>query len=215
MSAIALVAAACGSTSPTPVGLGGPTPTPEPSATVPGATGNPATAVAPGSAGPASPAAPSLALPAVTSDKDLETALPATYRGVTLRKFSFSGPSLLSGTNQSNADFRALLTTIGKSPDDLSFAIAADSANTLQVSFGAYRIKGVDAASWTGTLYELGATESPGTVTADVNLGGKSVKRVSTPDRSEITYAWPRGDVLFLVIAMTDALAADAIASMP
>lgn len=219
MAVIAIAAAACGNSTATPA------PT-QPGASSAGQTSVAPTAVASAGSSAAPSAAPAtqaaatgaaptaLVIPSFTSDKELEATLPDTYKNLPLRKFSFTGKDLMSNASQDNADLAALLQALGKTAEDLSYAIAADSTDTLGVSFGAYRIKGADASAWSGTLWDLAQKESPGTVSTDVNLGGKSVKRVVEPDSEDITYAWPKGDILFLVITTSDELAADAIASM-
>jgi hypothetical protein len=161
------------------------------------------------------PAIPSFVLPSFTSDAELEAELPATYQGVTLKKFSLTGTHLFNSATQSSKDFLALLQSLGKTPDDLSFAVASDPAGKLGVVFGGYRIKGADAAAWAPSLYQLAVKQTAGTTVTDANLGGKAVKRIVSPKSKQITYAWPRGDVLFIVSTATDALAGPAIAVMP
>ena len=240
LAVLALVAGACGSSAasaaPTPSSVAAsalPTPTasaapgqPSIAATTaptetpsspPAATAEPASA-APSesaSAAPTVPSIPSFAIPSFTSDKELEAELPDTYQGVTLKKFSFTGTTLVNATSQSGRQLLALLQSLGKTPADLSFALASDPTAKLRVTFGAYRIKGADAGSWAPTLYQGAQQQSPGTTVTDANLGGKAVKRVVNPKSTQITYTWARGDVLFIVATTTDALAGPAIAVMP
>ena len=155
----------------------------------------------------------SLVPPSFASDKDLEAALPGTYQGVTLDKTSFSGTALLATTSQSNKDLLALVQALGKTPDDLSFAVASDSTNKLGIIFGAYRIKGADATAWSAGLYQIAEKGTPGSTATDANLGGRAVKRVTDPTSPQVTYAWPKGDILYIVVTTTDALAGPAIAA--
>lgn len=221
---LAIVVTACGNSTATPAptqagassaGQTSAAPTPVASAAPSTAAPSPVASAPPATPAGSSGAAPTaFVIPSFTSDKELEATLPDTYKSLPLRKFSFTGKGLMSNASQDNADLAALLQTLGKSAEDLSYAIAADSTDTLGVSFGAYRIKGADASAWMPTLWDLAQKQTPGTVISDVNLGGKSVKRVVEPDSEDIAYAWPKGDILFLVITTSDELAADAIASM-
>ncbi len=176
-----------------------------------------ATAAATASTASAAPTGPngSLVPPSFASDKDLEAALPGSYQGVTLDKTSFSGAALLATTSQSNKDLLALVQSLGKTPDDLSFAVASDSKNKLGIVFGAYRIKGADATAWSPGLYQIAENGTPGSTATDATLGGRAVKRVTDPTSPQITYAWPKGDILYIVVTTTDALAGPAIASLP
>jgi hypothetical protein len=167
------------------------------------------------SAAPTVPPVPSFAIPSFTSDKELEAALPTSYQGVTLKKFSFKGTGLVNTTSESGKQLVALLQSLGKTPDDLSLALASDPTGKLGVAFGAYRIKGADAGTWAPIFYRVSEQQTPGTTLTDVNLGGKSVKRIETPKLKDLTYAWARGDVLFFVSTTTDTLAGPAIAVMP
>ena len=191
-----------------------------PSATEPPASVAPSDSASPASsaaatAEPTTPPIPSFAIPSFTTDAELEARLPDAYQGVTLKKLSFKGTNIVDSTTQSGKQLSALLQSLGKTPADLSFAVATDPARKLGVTFGAYRIKGAAAASWAPLLYQIAEEQSPGTATTDVNLGGKDVKRITAPKVTLITYAWAEGDILFIVSTATDALAGPAIAVMP
>jgi hypothetical protein len=163
---------------------------------------------------PSLPPLPSFVMPSFTSDKELEALLPDTYQGRKLTKFSISGEKLFNGTSQTSKDLAALLQSFGKGPADISYAFASDPGGQLKVTFGAYRIKGVQASTWAPALYTIAERDTIGTTVTDVDLGGKSVKKIVAP-KGKPGYAWARGDVLFFVVAATDALAGPAIAVMP
>ena len=237
LTAVALVAIGCGGASatatPTPTAaataagatatashaaiVAEATPTPAPGSTTaavaPTATAAPAT-VAPTTA-PTTTPVPTFALPSFTSDKELEAALPSTYKGATLYKISITGVDATNPSNASGKAFLDLIQSLGKTAADLSVAFAGDSAGKLHVTWGAYRIKGLAADVWVPLYYEIAKQEDPGTTATDVNLGGRAVKRVVTPDEARISYAWTRGDIVFIVIATSDELAGPAIAAVP
>jgi hypothetical protein len=209
-AAFAVIAGACAGTTASPAQ----TTAPLPSSAAPGST-PPASSAA--TAGPTATFVPdpSFVPPSLSSDKDLEAALPTTYDNVVLTKSSFTGAELLTSQNQSNKDLLALVQSLGKSTPDLSFAVATDPTNTTSVVFGAYRIKGTDATAWAPQLYQIAQNGTPGSTATDVTLGGHAVKRVSDPKDPHITYAWPRGDKLFIVVTTSDDLAGPAIAAVP
>jgi hypothetical protein len=160
----------------------------------------------------------SITSPSFTVDAQLEAELPSAYQGVTLQKFSFSGTDLSTNQGQSQGikDVLALVASLGKTPADLSFAAASDPTGKVGLTFSGYRIKGADASSWAGAFYQLAQKAAPGTTVSDAHLGGKAVTRIVTPlAEGTVTYAWPDGDVLFLVHAANDAQAGPAIAVMP
>jgi hypothetical protein len=72
----------------------------------------------------------------------------------------------------------------------------------------------VAADVWVPLYLKIAEQDDPGT-TSDVNLGGRTVKRVVTPDEERISYAWTRGDIVFIVSATSDELAGPAIAAVP
>ena len=156
-----------------------------------------------------------MAIPSFTSDAELEAALPSTYKGVTLKKVSAKGESATNPSSPGGKLFLALIQSLGKTPADLSVAFASDPANTLGVAWDAFRIKGVEAQVWGPRYYEIAQQVSPGTTSTSVNLGGRTVKRIVNPTTPAITYAWGRGDILFIVNARSDAVAGDAIAAVP
>ena len=158
---------------------------------------------------------PSFAVPSFTSDKELEALLPDTYQGATLIKRSFSGSDLLKTTSPQTKPITDLLASLGKSPGDLSFAFASDAAGKLKVTFGAYRIKGVDANVWLPLLLAAASAQTPGTTTSQTNVGGRAVTRIQGPTSPQGTYLYSRGDVLFFVSSADETLVGDALAALP
>jgi hypothetical protein len=228
---LAISLAGCGSSaaSPSPSSpiLGAPTspttqatPAPSPSSTAtaqanPSNPPNPA-ATSQESAAPSDTLAiPSFVLPSFTSDKELEGMLPDAYKGVTLTKQSFSGSDLLKDSSASTKPLADLHTGLGKSPSDLSFAFASDVSGKLGVTFGAYRIKGVDASVWLPLLLAASIQQTPGTTTTQVNIGGRDVTRIQAAEGSQGSYVYPRGDVLFFVSSEDETLIGDALAALP
>jgi hypothetical protein len=146
---------------------------------------------------------------------ELEAALPSSYKGIPLRKISFVGSDLFRQSTPQTQQLTAVLASLGKTPADLSFAIATDPTGKLAVGFAAYRVKGVDAARWLSSLESIATAQAPGTTVTQLGAGGKTVTRITNPKTTNASYVWPQGDVLFLVFTADPSLVNDAVAAMP
>ena len=202
-AAIALVVGACGSSA-----------TPSPSVAAP--------ASAPASTAPASPsAAPSLDLGSLlpsglNSAPDLEAVLPATGCGVPTKKFSFNGDAFAAAGSSTDPTFLAVLQALGKTPKDVSFAVATviDPSSTCDTSFVAFRIQGVDQGQFE-QLYVAASTKTDGVAPTKVSLGGKDVWKSRSSSGDTSTYAYFKGDTLLGVVAPTDDKAAAGLSALP
>jgi hypothetical protein len=154
---------------------------------------------------------PSLDLSSFQADVELEALLPDSLGGSTLTKMSVSGAQLFgAGAGSGNEDLQALLTALGKTAADVTVAFASD----LDIIVAAYRIKGVDGNTFL-SAYLTAALKDAGTTTTDVNIAGKSVKKI-TPADGDATYVYPSGDVIFAVTGagLTDALISEAFSKL-
>lgn len=204
---LALVVAACGGSSTTPSPAGSDTAASQ----APSAAPTEAPTAAPTEVASAEPSAalpsdiPSFQLP--STDKELEALLPSTYEGETLQKFSISGADA-AAQDKETAD---LLAGIGKTPADVSIAVAAGSGD---VSFIAVRLRGADQASLQ-KLFDLAAQQS-GAQTERISLAGRDVwKNIEGSDSGSTSYYYIKGDVAFGVNAPDDAAAGKALAVLP
>jgi hypothetical protein len=164
----------------------------EPSATEPSATEAPGTSGLPGF---------SFALPSFTADT----------AGEKLTVLSMTGSDFL-GSGTAGNEIGPILTQLGKAPSDLSVAFGG----TTSVSVIAFRIKGVPADQFLNA-YTQSAPQ--GATITDTSLGGKSVKKVVSPDSPD-TYIYLKGDVIWTVggsgtTAPTDALLNEAFSKLP
>ncbi len=219
---LGLVIAACSGSSPTP--------TPAAAATAAPATPiptTPASSQAP-SASPStggSIAAPSIALPsgsfAIPSfalpheDPALEAQLPSTLGGAQLVKGSFKGSSFLQGAGSNAQQYQAFLGVLGKSPSDVSFAIAFDMSGGSGIGAGAFRIAGADQGQLLAAFQNATQQASSGAQISQANLGGKAVTKIVQGTSSQTEYVYAKGDTLFFVYASDDATAGAALQSMP
>lgn len=204
---LAIIVAACGGSA-----------TAAPSAAAPSVAASVAASVEPSpspeaSASPAAAASgalPSIALPSLNADKDLEALLPSTFGGATLQKFSMKGAQFL-GSNP-DPTFDQAIAALGLTAADVSVAIAADPAGTMDISFAAIRFAGADS----GKLLQVfqAASQASGDLVGSVNVGGKDV--IKTKDSSgSFSYFYVRNDVVLGVTAKTDAAAAPALQVLP
>ena len=154
----------------------------------------------------ASGALPSIALP--NQDKALEALLPSTFGGATLLKQSFKGAESL----RQDATAGKMITALGLNVGDVSEAVAVDPTGKVDIVFIAIRFAGADS----GKLLEVfkTASQTSGDLVGSVNLGGKDVIK-TTASSGTFSYFYVRNDVVFGVIAKSDATAATALAVLP
>jgi hypothetical protein len=163
------------------------------------------------SAAAASEAASSVAIPSFafpSTDKELEALLPATLCGKKVQKLSIGGDMF---SNAADPEFKAVLQKLGKSPSDVSFAIAAPTAAGSDCTAGIFRIKGADG----GALKEafLAEAAKEGSKFEVKSIGGRDVYVDPTSD--SIQYAYFKGDAVIFVGAPSESDAATIIAVLP
>jgi len=198
---LGLALAACSSAaSPSPAAVTSPSPSP---ATT---SASPSPAAASASAG----LLPSLSL---HGDAALEAMLPDQIGGTTLQKFSFQGAGAFSSGASGSQELQDALGQIGKSPNDVSFAVAASTDSGLTI--GAFRVNGADANNVVSAFIQAGQKANPGTTVSDASMSGKSVKKVVDPSETKPTYVYAHGDVMFFVQADSDALLNEVFGKLP
>ncbi|HET9615357.1 MAG TPA: hypothetical protein VFP22_11140 [Candidatus Limnocylindrales bacterium] len=147
-------------------------------------------------------AIPSFSLP--SDDKGLEAILPDTICGEKATKASFSGARFAQAADPS---LNQVLSGLGKSASDVSFAIAAGTTSDCQA--GIFRVAGVDQnALQSAFLAAAGATPSQTTV------GGKSVFSTSTTSTGK-EYVYFHGDAAIFASAPDDTKAASILQTLP
>ncbi|MGP1673789.1 MAG: hypothetical protein ACTS8Z_01070 [Candidatus Limnocylindrales bacterium] len=185
-------------------------------------TGATASAVAPGTAASASPSVavasaspavdPSLAIPSFafpSEDKELEALLPNLMCGATTLKFSLSGATFATAADP---QFIAILGELGKSPADVSFAVAGGTpgVDSGACSAGIFRIKGADTNRFKEVFLAESAKE--GTTYEEKSVAGRTVL---VGDGTDFQYAYFTGDALIFVAAPTEAQAAEVLVDLP
>jgi hypothetical protein len=158
-----------------------------------------------------SQAIPSFVLPSFNADVDLEKQLPDTLGGVKLQKFSFKGADFLKGSDPSTKSFNDLLAAIGKTPADMSIAIAGGG----KVTVGAFKISGADANVVLNAFVQAAVKNQTGSSTSDTSISGKSVKKVTTTTSTTPSYVYAHGDVVFFVSGDDMTLVTEAFSKLP
>lgn len=176
----------------------------------PGPTATPVDTTAATPAPASTGAEPTLDLSSFQADANLEALLPDSLGGIALTKLSIAGTTFLASGSPETKPFTDLLTALGKTPADVSLALGSNDAMTVV----AYQIKGVDAGTFMSALIAA-FTKDQGTTITDVNISGKAVTKI-VPPSGDTNYAYPSGDVMFIVAgsAQTDALVAEAFAKL-
>lgn len=181
---------------------------PTASAPAPTTAASPSTAVASGSpAVDPSFAIPSFAFP--SEDKELEALLPNMLCGATTLKFSMSGSTFATAADP---EFIAILGELGKTPADVSFAVAGGTpgVDADACSAGIFRIKGADSNRFKEVFLAEAAKE--GTTYREETVAGRTVLVGSGED---FQYAYFKGDALIFVSAPDPAKAAEVLALLP
>lgn len=172
------------------------------------ASASPSLAVASGSpAVDSSFPIPSFAFP--SEDKELEALLPDQMCGADTLKFSLSGATFAAAADP---QFIAILSELGKSPADVSFAVAGGTpgANADVCSAGIFRIKGADTNRFKQVFLAEAAKE--GTTYEEKSVAGRTVL---VGDGTDFQYAYFTGDALIFVSAPDTAKAAEVLADLP
>jgi hypothetical protein len=158
---------------------------------------------------------PSFSFP--SEDKDLEARLPSQVNGVTMVKYSFKGASFLESGADNQQDLKDFLSSLGKSPDDLSVAFAGDPNAQLDLQLGAFRVAGADSNALLSAFIAATQKQSPQDTVTQGNVGGKNVTQIVDPNDTEsgTIYIYASGDTLFYVSSPDPALAAAGLTALP
>jgi hypothetical protein len=162
----------------------------------------------------------SLAIPSFSfpsEDKDLENRLPSEINGVALTKYSFKGTTFLGSGASNSQDLIDLLSSLGKTPNDMSVAFAADQTGKLDVQIGAFKVAGADSNALLAAFVAATKSTTPGVQVTQANVGGKNVSQITDPTDTTTgaIYVYASGDVLFYVQSPDPALAGAAIQALP
>jgi hypothetical protein len=148
--------------------------------------------------------------PSVGADQELERRLPDQVGTEILRKLSLNGTQYFAGAGAGANDFRDVLTTVGKTPEDFTIALAVST----NVKVGAFRVRGINSAVLLPAYLQAGVHNTPGSTVADDSVAGKSVKKVVIPNQPDVLYLYANGDALFFAQATSPALLTEALSKI-
>lgn len=148
---------------------------------------------------PAGSGGPGFSFDLPSEDEELEKILPDEVGGEPVQKASMSGASIFQGGG--TEDMQAMITKLGKSPDDLSAAFGGNS----KASIVAFRVKGADANAIYQAFVEAADPEDVVSVT-DVTVAGKSAKKIVGEDAGTTSYVYLYGDAVVVVSTMAGEL---------
>jgi hypothetical protein len=207
ISMIALLAACNSATSSGSAAPEATAPTSPPASTAPSQA---AESSAPSGAASAAPsfAFPSFQLP--SNAKDLEALLPDQLCGAAVQKLSMAGSDFEGMVDE---EFAKTLAGLGKTPSDVSMAIAAPLAAESGCGAGVFRISGAD----TNRLQEVfvQSAEAEGSTATSTTLGDKGVVILATAGEATKQYVYFAGDAIFFAVAPDDATAETILSAMP
>ena len=165
------------------------------------------------SSGTGSSGAPGTAGPQISigSAKDLEALLPNELCGQPADKQSAAGSGALPGPSGSVDPFGGIVGALGGTGSVGAAVVQPKDASTCKVSAGAFQISGI-GQGMLNTLLSVMAAGSGGDATS-ATIGGKAVVKVSDPEAPLYVYA--KGDIVFIVEAPTDDLAATVLSVLP
>jgi hypothetical protein len=145
---------------------------------------------------------------------DLEALLPAEINGTTLTRESWTGDTIL-GEDSWSTSLSAFLAGAGKTAADLQVSQAYDATGTLDLSAGALRVAGLDAAALRDAMIDAWKGDYPDLKIAQTTIGGLDV---TTGDFGEgaINSYWYLGDgVVFDIETSDPSIAQAVIAALP
>jgi hypothetical protein len=122
------------------------------------------------------------------------------------------------GTEQTHEQLDAMLVNLDKAVTDLTVADAYDPTGRTVLEVGAFRVAGARPdrllAEWVAATQ---ASKPHKFSVSSANVDGRMVTKLvdSTVDVGGITYAFAKGDTIFLVAAADPALASAALAKLP
>ena len=182
--------------------------TPIPATNGPSAAASEAPASIAASAAEPSGGGASFALPSLPSEaKDLEALLPDTICGDKATKVSMAGGSFLANAG---AEFTAALSALGKTPADVSVAVAGGASGCSAV---AMRIAGADQNALQSAVL-ASVQQGGGSAPTQSSLGGKTVY-VITDSSGKKSYIYFKNDTIFIADTTSEADAGTIIQGLP
>jgi hypothetical protein len=150
---------------------------------------------------------------------ELEALLPAKVGDVALERLSLSGKDFYStGTAETQARLDTFLASLGKTLTDLRVGDAGDPTGTTVLEVGAFQVLGTTPANLLSEWVASTQAANPGHVSvSNTTIDGRELTKLidGTRDVGGTTYAYAKGDIVFLIAADDAALVSNALAQLP
>ncbi len=221
IAAVAVLAAACSSTTatPSPVVTASPAASPaasaSPSGGVGGVSASPSAAASAMASGSASPSASAAAMASPMTAAQLQATLPTQVGSMTLTVRSATAADLPMFTGSAGKlALTALFAQLKTTPDQAGAAIATSSDKS--VTIAALSIGGVDPTAVQNGVYSILAATNNGVTSSNITVSGKAVTQLVNLDHPKVTiYLYTKNGALYVIWVNDPKLGADALAKLP
>ncbi len=150
---------------------------------------------------------------------ELEALLPAKVGDVALERLSLSGKDFYStGTPATQARLDTFLKSLGKTVADLRVGDAGDPTGKAVIEVGAFQVLGTKSDQLLSEWVASTQAASPGHISvSNTTIDGRALTKLidGTRDVGGTTYAFAKGDIVFLVNADDAALVSSALDQLP
>jgi hypothetical protein len=176
----------------------------------------PGTSTAPASSGPAESPEPSVDSHGVPA---LEQLLPAKIGSVVLERISLTGADFYaSGSTDNQTHLDAFLKGLGKKVSDLQVGDAYDPSGLTRLEVGAFQVVGAKPDELLSGWVASTQASKPGMIAVtNTTVDGRALTKLvdGTRDVGKTTYAYAKGDTIFLIAADDLGLVSSALAQLP
>jgi hypothetical protein len=140
---------------------------------------------------------------------ELEALLPTEAAGTPLATQSWTGDTLLGDGGPWSASIAAYLTSVGKTPADLSAAQALDPNETIDHSVGVFRVAGIPIGDLRDAFVDAWKIDYPDLVTTTITLDGIEVQKSDFGQDAINSYWYEHDGLLFDVETSDEAVATE------
>lgn len=138
---------------------------------------------------------------------ELEKLLPTQIAGVALTAQSWTGDSLLSDGDPWSDSITKFLTSVGKTPTDLTAAQAFDSTESTDNSVGVFRLAGIATDKLRDAMIAAWKDSYPEIVVSTVKLDGTEVTKGDFGQDAINSYWFIKDDVVYDIETSDEAVA--------
>ena len=153
------------------------------------------------------------------ADASLEDLLPSAIGGVSLEKFSLIlSTYIASSSGGDGALYAPWLVTFGKTPDDVTMAVAADLTQTENFVVHAIKVSGVADVTLSSSFGDV--ARKAGWPVSTVSVATRPILQIIDPaavaaGSLSVGYVYARNGVFYTVITDDSALLLEALIKLP